>query len=138
MRNDSVIIVGVCLLAVLLESSSRSNEQEAMMNLFAHFLFGSTVEQECRRGGGGTHQEHAEGLPHDAEEEVQTRVPRHHKEVAEKEELPAAVVQQGIVLAAEQGLVGILGGVTGVKGQSDTTSHHLHCAPTRLSPRWAV
>lgn len=90
----------------------------------------------------GTHQEHAEGLAHDTVEEVQTRVPSHHEEVAEEEELPAAVVQQGVVLAAEQGLVWVLGGVTGVKGQSDTTSLHLHQPPgsalTRLSPRWAV
>lgn len=105
-----------------LESSCRRNES----HLCAHFLFGSALRNRSADEETGTHQEHAEGLAHDAVEEVQTRVPRHHEEVAEKEELPAAVVQQGVVLTAEQGLVGVLGGVTGVKGQSDTTSPHVH------------
>lgn len=94
----------------------------------------------------GTHQEHAEGLAHDAVEEVQTRVPGHHEEVAEKEELPAAVVQQGVVLAAEQGLVGVLRRSDRGSKVSQTSPHltspHLHWPPgdtlTRLSPRWAV
>jgi len=66
-------------------------------------------------GGGGaaagaaSYQEHAERLPHDAVEQVQGRVPRHHEEVGQEQELPAAVVQQRVVLAAEQRLVRVLG-----------------------------
>ena len=55
-----------------------------------------------------SYQEHAEGFPHDAVEEVEGGVPRDHEEVGQEEELPAAVVQQGVVLTAEQGLVRIL------------------------------
>lgn len=55
-----------------------------------------------------SYQEHAESFPHDAVEEVEGRVSGHHEEVGEEEELPAAVVQQSVVLAAEQRLIGIL------------------------------
>lgn len=79
----------------------------------------------------GTHQEHAEGLAHDAVEEVQTRVPSHHEEVAEEEELPAAVVQQGVVLAAEQGLVWVLGGDRGQR----SVRHHLTSSPPTTRQR---
>lgn len=54
------------------------------------------------------YQEHAESFSHDAVEEVEARVSRHHEEVAQEEELSAAVVQQSVVLTAEQSLVGIL------------------------------
>ena len=54
-------------------------------------------------------QEHAEGLSHDAVEQVEGRVSCHHEEVRQEEELPAAVVQEGVVLAAEQRLVRVLG-----------------------------
>lgn len=54
------------------------------------------------------YQEHAESFSHDAVEEVEARVSCHHEEVTQEEELSAAVVQQSVVLTAEQRLVGIL------------------------------
>lgn len=98
------------------ESLSGSNDT----HLPAYFLFVTALRRI------GTYQKHAEGFAHDAVEEVNTRVSRHHEEVTEKQELPAAVVQQGVVLAAEQGLVGVLERVRGVKGQSDATWPSLH------------
>lgn len=56
----------------------------------------------------GPYQEHAESFSHDAVEEVEARVSCHHEEVTQEEELSAAVVQQSVVLTAEQRLVGIL------------------------------
>lgn len=57
-----------------------------------------------------THKEHGEGLAHDGVEEVQGGGPGHQEEVAEEEVFPAAVVQQGVVLAPEERLEGILQG----------------------------
>lgn len=108
------------------ENCASSRGTLDLIHLPSHFLFVTALRSRSTEEETGTHQEHAEGLAHDAVEEVQTRVPRYHEEVAEKEELPATVVQQGVVLAAEQGLVGVLGGVTRVKGQSDTTSPRAH------------
>ena len=56
----------------------------------------------------GSYQEHAERLSHDAVEEVEGRVSSHHEEVRQEEELPAAVVQQSVVLAPKQRLIGVL------------------------------
>lgn len=55
-----------------------------------------------------SYQEHAERFPHDAVEEVEGGVSCHHEEVGQEEELSAAVVQQGVVLAAKQRLIGVL------------------------------
>lgn len=55
-----------------------------------------------------SYQEHAESFSHDAVEEVEGRVSCHHEEVGQEEELSAAVVQQSVVLTAEQRLIGIL------------------------------
>lgn len=55
-----------------------------------------------------SYQEHAERFSHDAVEEVEGGVSCHHEEVGQEEELSAAVVQQSVVLAAKQRLVGIL------------------------------
>lgn len=57
-----------------------------------------------------SYQKHAESFPHDAVEEVKGRVSNHHKEVGQEEELSAAVVQQSVVLTAEQRLIRILQG----------------------------
>lgn len=59
-------------------------------------------------GGKCLYQEHAESFSHDAVEEVEGRVSRHHEEVREEEVFSAAVVQQGVVLTAKQRLIGIL------------------------------
>lgn len=61
---------------------------------------------EC--GPSLSYQEHAESFSHDAVEEVEGGVSRHHEEVGQEEVLPAAVVQQGVVLTAEQRLIGVL------------------------------
>lgn len=55
-----------------------------------------------------SYQKHAESFPHDAVEEVEGGVSCHHEEVGEEEVLPAAIVQQSIMLAAKQRLIGIL------------------------------
>lgn len=55
-----------------------------------------------------SYQEHAESFSHDAVEEVEGGVSCHHEEVGEEEVLSAAVVQQSVVLAAKQRLIGIL------------------------------
>lgn len=55
-----------------------------------------------------SYQEQAERLSHDAVEEVQRRISSHHEEVRQEEELSTAVVQEGVVLTAEQRLIGIL------------------------------
>lgn len=57
-----------------------------------------------------SYQKHAESLAHDAIKEVQGRVSHHHEEVGQEEKLSAAVVQQCVVLTAEQRLVRILQG----------------------------
>lgn len=54
------------------------------------------------------YQEHAESFSHDAVEEVEGGVSCHHEEVGEEEELSAAVIQQSVVLTAEQRLIRIL------------------------------
>lgn len=56
----------------------------------------------------GSHQEHAESLSHDAVEEVEGGVSSHHEEVRQEEVFSAAVVEQSVVLAAKQRLIGIL------------------------------
>lgn len=55
-----------------------------------------------------SYQEHAESFSHDAVEEVEGGVSCHHEEVGEEEVFSAAVVQQSVVLAAEQRLIRIL------------------------------
>lgn len=54
------------------------------------------------------YQKHAESFPHDAVEQVEGGVSSDHEEVAQEEEFSAAVVQQSVVLAAKQRLIGIL------------------------------
>lgn len=60
-----------------------------------------------------THEEHGQGLPHDGVEEVEGGAARHQEEVTEEEVLPAAVVQEGVVLAPEERLKGVLEGEDG-------------------------
>ena len=55
-----------------------------------------------------TYQEHGQGLAHDGIEEVLRTGACHHEEITNKQILPATVVQEGIVLAAEQTLKGVL------------------------------
>lgn len=124
---------------MLCDTFSTSNET----HLSAHFV--TVLRSWSGEGETGTHQEHAEGLAHDAVEEIQTRVPSHHEEVTEEEELPAAVVQQGVVLAAEQGLVWVLGGskVSQTPPRLTSTNHQAALLPGYLlsgrceEPGWA-
>lgn len=94
----------------MLFCSRRQRDKEAVKGC-RELEAGDTKAPGGGPGGGPAarpYQEHAEGFPHDAVEEVEGGVPRHHEEVGQEEELPAAVVQQRVVLAAEQRLVGIL------------------------------
>ena len=90
---------------------------------------------------GRSYQEHAESFSHDAVEEVEGRVSRHHEEVGQEEELSAAVVQQGVVLTAEQRLVGILGSKASVSAEQQpqqTGLGAISAGLTLLSPLCAV
>lgn len=54
------------------------------------------------------YQEHAECFSHNAVEQIQSRVSSHHEEVREEEELSTAVIQQSVVLTAEERFVRVL------------------------------
>lgn len=63
-----------------------------------------------------SYQKHAESFSHDAVEEVEGRVSNHHEEVRQEKELSAPVVQQSVVLAAEQRFIRILWGQKSMTG----------------------
>ncbi len=69
-----------------------------------------------------------ERFAHDAGEEVLRRGARHHEEVAEEQELATAVVQQRVVLTAEQTLERVL-----EKQGSRFTEISKFCSPTWMS-----
>lgn len=69
------------------------------------------------------YQKHAESFSHDAVEQVEGGVSGDHEEVAQEEEFSAAVVQQGVVLAAKQRLIGILAEET-EKSTTKLKRHH--------------
>lgn len=48
------------------------------------------------------HQEHGQGLSHDGVEKILGAGTRHHEKVAEEQILAATVIQESVVLAAEQ------------------------------------
>lgn len=79
------------------------------------------------------YQDHAESLPHDAVEEVQGRVSCHHEEVREEEVLSAAVVQQSVVLAAKQRLIGILERRDATRCQRWSPANLQHLSPLYLT-----
>lgn len=67
------------------------------------------------------YQEHAECFSHNAVEQIQRGISGHHEEVGQEEELSTAVVQQSVVLTAEERLIRVL---TETERDRD---HKLHC-----------
>lgn len=54
------------------------------------------------------YQKHAERFSHNAVEQIQRRISRHHEEVRQEEELSTAIIQQSIVLTAEESFIRVL------------------------------
>ena len=59
-------------------------------------------------GGELSYQEHAEGFAHHTIEQIQRWIPGHHEEIGQEEVFTATVIQQSVMLTAEQSLIGIL------------------------------
>lgn len=75
-------------------------------DLTAVLRTGDRAEQPRSKGA---HLGHAESAAHDSVEQVVGSRARHHKELTDEEVFTAGVVEEGVVLAAEEGLERILG-----------------------------